>query len=105
MGKKKELFNVLSDQRLTSATSADEPKIVELGHLVLHQSRRVSQLSTAVLVVTSTNGDQSAIADFAKSHHLEGYWKGLVGPPVSWQHAADQVRRTCNRIKHTESRD
>lgn len=78
------LTSHVDSKGLTSSAPSDEPKIVELGHLVLHQRGRVPQLGAAVLVVTSANGHQSAVADVSKGHHLEGHWQGLVRPPVGW---------------------
>lgn len=80
--------------RLTSTASADEPQVVELGDLILHQSRRISQLGAAVLIVTSANGHKGAVAHLAESHDLECHRESLVGPPMRGQNGADQVRRS-----------
>jgi hypothetical protein len=83
---------VATADSLTSSAPADEPQIVELGDLVLHDGRRVSQLGAVVLVVAGLDGDDGAVADVAESDHLEGDRQRLVGPPVRRQDRADEQR-------------
>lgn len=61
------------ETRLTSTASADEPQVVELGYLILHQSRGISQLGAAILIVTGAHGHQGTVAHLAESHDLERY--------------------------------
>jgi len=77
---------------LTSAAPADEPQIVELGHLVLHQGSAVAQLRAKVLVVARSYGHGRAVRNLAERHHLERHRKRLVGPPVRGQYGAHQER-------------
>ena len=53
---------------LTSTASTDEPKIVELGHLILHHR--------------GTHCHQGPVTDLAQGYHLERYRKRLVRPPM-----------------------
>lgn len=95
-------------EKLTSAASADEPKIVEFGDLILHQRGGVSQLRATVLVVAGSDRHQSPVANLAEGDHFERHWQSFVGPPVSRQLTAQKIRRTCNResrghLYHKES--
>lgn len=67
---------------LTSTASTDEPKIVELGHLILHHRGGISQLRAAILVVPCTHCHQGPVTDLAQGYHLERYRKRLVRPPM-----------------------
>jgi len=67
---------------LTSAAPADEPEVVELGDLVLHQRGGVPQFRATILVITSADRHQSPIPDLAEGDHFKRHWKGLVGSPV-----------------------
>ena len=78
----KRKMRIVAISRLTSPASPDEPQIVELGHLVLHEGGRVPQLGAAILVVARANGDQRAVPDLAESDHLERDREGLVRPPM-----------------------
>lgn len=63
---------------LTSSAATNESKIVELGDLILHDGRAISQFAEAVLVIARPNGDQGTVADFVKCNDLERYRKRLV---------------------------
>ena len=80
---------------LTPSAPADEPEVVELGHLILHEGRRVPELGAAVLVVTRAHGHHRAVADLAEGHHLERHRQSLVRAPVRRQLTAEEVRGTC----------
>jgi len=65
-------FNILLIDSLTPSASAHEPQIIELGHLIFHHGRAVSQFPAEVLIVSGSNGDYSAIHDLAQCQNLEG---------------------------------
>jgi len=81
-----------SRETLTSAAPADEPQVVELGHLVLHHRRAVAQLRTVVLIVARPHGDHRSVHDVAQRDDLEGHRQRLVAAPVGRQHRADEER-------------
>ena len=56
---------------LTSARPPDEPEIVELGHLVLHDGRAVPQLGAVVLIVARSQGHYRPVRHVAQRDHLE----------------------------------
>ncbi|GIY88475.1 hypothetical protein CEXT_639351 [Caerostris extrusa] len=76
---------------LTSTAPSDEPEVVEFGHLVLHDGRRISQLRAVVLVVSRLDGHQGAVDDLSQADHPKRDGKGLVGPPVRGQGRADDA--------------
>lgn len=90
------------DDPLTSPASPDESEIVELGHLVLHNGCTISQLPATILIVSSSNGDQSPVADVVQGNDLERYRQRFVRPPVGWQGAAQDSRTSgSNQITVT----
>ena len=80
---------------LTSATPADEPEVIKLGHLVLHDSRTVAKFRTVVLVVSRPDGDEGAVQDVSKCHHFECDGQSLVGAPMRRKDGAHKVRTSC----------
>ena len=79
-------------KELTSATPADEPEVIKLGHLILHDRRAVSKLRTIVLVVACPHSDQGAVQHVPQGHHFEGDRQSLVGSPVWRKDRADKMR-------------
>jgi len=77
---------------LTSAAASDEPKVVELGHLVLHDGRAVPQLGAVIFIVARLDGDHCAVHHVAQRDHLEGHRQRLIGSPVRRQHGAHELR-------------
>ena len=65
------VVNSRSGDPLTSSAPSDEPQVVELGHLVLHDGAAVPQLRTEVLVVAGPHRDHGAVPHVAQRHHLE----------------------------------
>ena len=63
---------------LTSSRPADEPEIVELGHLVLHDGRAVPQLGAVVLVVARSQCDYRPVRHVAQRDHLERLWSSQL---------------------------
>ena len=55
---------------LTSSRPPDEPEIVELGNLVLHDGRAVAQLRAVVLVVARTQSHDRPVRHVAQRDHL-----------------------------------
>lgn len=55
----------------------------------------VSQFSTIVLVVASSDGDNSSVAHLTKVDDFEGDRKSLVGSPVGRQHGTDEIWAAC----------
>ena len=55
---------------LTSSRPSDEPEIVELGHLVLHDGRAVAQLRTVVLIVARPQCHDRPVRHVAQRDHL-----------------------------------
>lgn len=80
--------------RLTSSTPADEPEVIEFGHLVLHDGCTVPKFGTAVFVITGSDCDDCAVHDFAESHDFEADWEGFVRAPMSGEYRAHDVGRT-----------
>ena len=89
---------------LTSTGPANEPQIVEFGHVILDDSGGVAQLGAPVLVVAGADGDQSAVLDAAEAHDAECGRQRLVGPPVGGQRRADDTRATCAHQFTSEQR-
>ena len=69
---------------LTSATSSDEPQVIELCHLILHESSRVPQFRATVLIISRPHGDKGAITDLPQSHHFESHRQSFIRTPVRW---------------------
>lgn len=80
---------------LTSSTSADEPQIIELRNLILHESSGITQFRTAVLIIARSNCHQCPITNVTERYYLERNWKSLVGSPVVWENCADYMWATC----------
>ena len=74
-----------ADKGRTSSGTADEPEIVELGHVVLHDGRGVAEFGAPVLVVAGADGDQSAVVDSAEANDAKSRRQRLVGAPVGGQ--------------------
>lgn len=86
------LAQLAQSAQLTSSTAADEPNVVEDGHLVLDQGAAVFDLRAPVLVVTRLNGDGGAVRDLIQHDHLERIAQGLIGPVVAGQRRAQDGR-------------
>lgn len=67
---------------LTAPAPADEPQVVELGHLVLHHRRAVPELRTAILIIPGTHCHQRPIAYITECHHFKRHWQSFVRPPM-----------------------
>lgn len=92
--------NSREDKGLTSSASADEPQIVKLGDLILHQSRRISKLGTTILIIASAYSHQGTVAYFAESYNFESHRKSFIRPPVCGQNGTNQMRRAYNQNVH-----
>lgn len=77
---------------LTATAASNEAQIIEFGHLILHDSRAVSQLGAIVLVVAGLHRDHGAVANVAQTDHLEGDRQRFVRSPVRRQHGAHEQR-------------
>ena len=58
-------------ETLAPSAPANKPEIVELGHVVLHDGRVVSQLSAEVLVVAGAHRDEGAVGNLLEREHLK----------------------------------
>ena len=58
-------------ERLAPAAPADDPQVVELGHVVLHHLRVVPQLSAKVLVVPDPQVDHRPVLYVTQRDHFE----------------------------------
>ena len=76
-------------KKKTSAGSADEPQIVELGHVILDGGAAVAQFGGPVLVVTSPQRHQRPVVDVAEADDAEGRRQRLVGAPVTRQRCTE----------------
>ena len=56
---------------LAPAAPADDPQVVELGHVVLHHLRVVPQLSAKVLVVPDPQVDHRPVLYVTQRDHFE----------------------------------
>ena len=79
-------------ETLAPSAPANKPEIVELGHVVLHDGRVVSQLSAEVLVVARPQTDHSPVADLAEGDDLKGGGESFVASPVCRESRAKNVR-------------
>ena len=59
--------------RITSSGSSDESEVTELGHLVLHNGRVITQFAAVILVVSSADGHHRPIRNFTERYHAEGH--------------------------------
>lgn len=84
----------ISNINVTSSGTADEPQVVEFGHLILHQRGAVAQFRAKVLVVARAYCDRCTVRHLAQRDHFERHRQRLVGPPVRGQHGAHDVRTT-----------
>ena len=50
-------------EALAPAAASNKPKVVELGHVVLHHGRVVAQLAAEVLVIPRPQGHHRAVCD------------------------------------------
>ena len=57
-------------EALAPAAAPDKPQVVELGHVVLHDGRVVTELATEVLIITRPQGDHRAVRDLAQRNYL-----------------------------------
>ena len=80
-------------ESLAPAAPADDPQVVELGHVVLHDGRVVEELAAEVLVVADPQTAHSAVLDITEGDHFKGHRQGLVAPPVSGQLGAEDIGR------------
>ena len=76
---------------LAPAAPADDPQVVELGHVVLHHLRVVPQLSAKVLVVPDPQVDHRPVLYVTQRDHFESRRQGFVRPPVAWKRCAKDV--------------
>lgn len=76
----------------TSSRASHEAQIIKLGHLILHDRRRVAQLAAPVLVVARPHGDQRAVGHLAQGDHLERDGQRLVRAPMRRQRRAYDQR-------------
>lgn len=61
---------------LTSPTAAHEAEVVEPGHLVLHDSRGIAQLSRVVLIVACHHSHYRSIWHVPQRYHLRAWGQG-----------------------------
>ena len=57
-------------EALPPAAPSNEPQVVELGHVVLHDGRVVAQLAAEVLVIPRPQGHHRAVSHLAQRDHL-----------------------------------
>ena len=57
-------------EALPPAAASDEPEVVELGHVVLHDGRVVAQLAAEVLIIPRPQGHNCAVRHLAQRNHL-----------------------------------
>lgn len=57
--------------QLTSPTAAHEAKVVEPGHLVLHDRRGITQLRRVILIIASHHGHHCSIGHVPQRHYLK----------------------------------
>ena len=79
------MFNPWTELVFTSSRSADEAKITELGHLIFHHGRVVTQFAAVILIVACPNCNDCAISDFTQCHHSEGDGQWFVWAPMRRQ--------------------
>ena len=79
---------------LAPPAPADDPEIVELGHIVLHHLGVVPQLPTKVLVVPNSQVHHRSVLNVTQRNHFESRRKGLVRPPVAWKRCTQNIWRT-----------
>ena len=70
---------------LAAPAAANDPQIIELCHVVLHDRGVVSQLAAEVFIVADAQIDNCPILDVAQRDHLEGHRQCLVGPETRIQ--------------------
>lgn len=61
---------------LTSPTAAHEAKVVESGHLVLHDCRGITQLRRVILIIASHHCHHRSIRHIPQCHHLRAQGQG-----------------------------
>ena len=71
-------------EALPPAAASDEPQVVELGHVVLHDGRVIAQLAAKIFIVSSPEADYNSVLDITEGDHFESHWQSLVTPPVCW---------------------
>ncbi len=60
----------LTKYGLTSSTSAYKAQVVEAGHLVLHNTWGIPELSWIILIIPSHYCDHRPISNLSQGHHL-----------------------------------
>lgn len=69
----------------TSARTAYKTKIIELGHVIFHDSSPVAKFCAPIFVVARADGDQGPVVDPTETDNTERSRKSLVGAPVTRQ--------------------
>lgn len=77
---------------LSAPAATDEPQVVKLGDLILHDGGAVAKFCAIILVVSRPQGDHGAVLDVVQGDHLEGDRQALVAPPVVRKGAAEDGR-------------